>query len=220
MPLSERMTAAELAAGGSTMDVTAGTASLTGTFSFGPHAGGAMLYPSRGSGRLIAAGHQVDYVLDVVKLPDNFNFYVNDGSVINDRHWARVPGVVDELDDVKALLKTHPWFVAIPQLVQDSQPDILAGYLFGAGPSLQSIGAETVNGVNVTHYRFTVDGTKPEAGAKSTFEIWIDQQGRPAKYISNDRGFPMTATYGHWGKPPLLSLPPTADVSVLPATPL
>ena len=221
--IGDRMITAVRAAGGSTMQVTAGVAQLSGTFAFGSGEAVPMLFPSRGAGRLTASGRSIDWVLDVPEQVTDLGFYVNDGTLVNDRHWARVPpdvvGLDLERDGVQALLKAHPGLVFVPVVVEDTEPDILATYVSRAGSSLRSLGAETVGGLAVTHYRFTVDGKTPKAGAKNTFEIWIDQQGRPAKYVSNERGFTTTASYSHWGKQPSASLPPASDVSVLPLEP-
>jgi hypothetical protein len=51
-----------------------------------------------------------------------------------------------------------------------------------------------------------------------TFELWIDKEGRPTRYLSSFGEVQVSVSYGQWGKPKPVTTPPPADTSVLAST--
>jgi hypothetical protein len=216
--IADRMTAALAAASGGVMQVSSPNASVTGSLSF------SALNASKAIGEIWTSGtytsldkHRTEYILHTGPQPDEQEIYVKDGTPIDGRDWAEVPYAASQIKDAANVLKDHPYFAAVPELVPGVQPHVLPS-LVAAQPSLhRSPTPETVDGVELTHYLGSFDGTAPTAGSATTFDLYVDKEGRPARFTAYVNEDPVTTIYGNWGKQPAVRAPAAADIAVIPA---
>ncbi|UJP40434.1 LolA-like protein [Cellulomonas palmilytica] len=91
--------------------------------------------------------------------------------------------------------------------------------------SVEKVGQEDVDGVSTTHYVVTVDpaaalaavgeGTVPTDAASAleevSYDLWLDEENRPAKMVIDLAGEKMTTTYSDWGDSSLTVEAPSGD---------
>jgi hypothetical protein len=103
------------------------------------------------------------------------------------------------------------------------------GVLALASSDLRTIGDETVDGVEATHYAFTVDVAKlpgtftgktalQQAGVTSIpVDLWLDAQNRPVKAVQkvsvNGQQTSTTVSISDYNKPVTITAPPADQVS-------
>jgi hypothetical protein len=67
------------------------------------------------------------------------------------------------------------------------------------------------------HYVWPADLRRPKERIN---ELWVDDQGRPLRYVTRFFGHPMTVTYSHWGAGPRFHAPPDTDVTIVSPAPI
>jgi hypothetical protein len=201
--LTHRLKAAITRAGGCTMESEAGPGRDLGVVHLQSLNAAGMVDDVWGQGTITGAdGRSVQYVSRWGTDMDHNGFYVNDGTLIDGHHWARMPQFTNTLLDPKALVAAHPLFVAPGEILPDVQPDMVAVVLYSTGKdSIRSAGPETVGGVNAAHYLWNLNGKLPKAGSTADFEIWMDEHDLPVRVLAHlSNGLPVTADYRHWEK--------------------
>lgn len=216
--LAQRMTEALAAAGGGAMQISSANGSATGALSFGPVNAAKMISEIWTSGVYTSPDKlRTSYILHTGPKPDDEEIFINDGTPLKGRPWAEVPHFAAQMQDATTVLKTHPNYGIIPDLVPGLQPHVLPS-LLAAQTGLVRGATETVNGVEATHYLGSFDGSAPTAGAATTFDLSIDKDGRPMRFLAYVNEDPVTTTYGSWGRQPAVKAPAAADTTVVPAT--
>ena len=217
--LAARMTDALAAAGGGTMQISSANGSATGALSFGPVNSSKMISEIWTSGTYTSPDKlRTSYILHTGPKPDDEEIYINDGTPLKGRPWAEVPHFAAQMKDATTVLKAHPNYGIIPDLVPGLQPHVLPSLLAAQTGLVRASDPETVNGVEATHYLGSFDGSVPTAGSAATFDLYIDKDGRPARFLAYVNEDPVTTTYGGWGKQPAVKAPSAADTTVVPAT--
>ncbi len=91
--------------------------------------------------------------------------------------------------------------------------------------SIKKVGEEDLDGVSTTHYVVTVDpsaavaamgdGTVPTDAASAledvAYDLWLDDENRPAKMVIDIAGEKMTTTYTDWNDSSLTVVAPSGD---------
>jgi hypothetical protein len=212
---SERIVAAADAAGGVRIQATFPEGSLSGRFQFGPLVAPGVMRGTKGQGRMQGATGSARYVYRFSLLPSDNAVWVDDGTTINGRTWARLPLRDHLLRDREQIKKDHPRYLAPGAVMRSLQPDQIRILLAGATDLFRTPARETVDGVATTHYLWGI-GADPTVGGKNTFEVWLDPVGRPVRLRALVNGIlPADVKYTDWG-PQTVKLPAAADTSVLP----
>jgi hypothetical protein len=211
--LGRRMNEALVAAGGCTMQVTVNnTVAITGVLSFGSIVRASTISRTWGKGEITLADRRTArYVTDTGG--EDEEFYINDGTLTEGRHWVQVPRAASQLRDALTLVKARPMVGFVPEFLPQMEAQNISIGLSGWEPV--TAGHETVEGVAVTHYLWTFDGTSAKAGSPTTHEVWVDSQGRPVQYLMYAANQPFYVTYSHWGRQNVTA-PDRQDTAVLP----
>jgi hypothetical protein len=216
--ISGRMTNALVAAGGGTMTAALKQGSLTGALSFGP-LNGTRISEIWNTGSFVSTDRRAStYLMHTGPGPEDVEFYVNDGTAFEGRSWAKVPQSASQMKDFAGVSRAHPHYRIVADTVPGLQPHVLPSLIAAQKVLVRSPASETVDGVKVDHYLGSFDGTAPAAGGPMTFELWIDKEGRPTKYLSYFGETQVPVTYGNWGKPKPVTTPPPTDTSVIPTS--
>jgi len=208
--LASRMTAAIDAATGCSVHARTGAGTLSGALSFGHKLRYLdMLVDYSGQGEYTTRVGTTRYVANVH--PPGGEIYVTDGMPIGGRLWARLPDSVSGVGGEQSL-KNHPMFMATGALVVTAVPMVAANAL-SATDRVRVADLAVIDGVRTAHYAWPADERRPKERIN---ELWVDDQGRPLRYVSRFLGNPMTVTYSHWGPGPRVQAPPDKDVAILP----
>jgi hypothetical protein len=216
--IASRMTKALVAAGGGTMTAALEQGSITGALSFGPIDASQRISEIWNTGTYVSSDRRTStYLMHTGPGPDDVEVYVNDGTPVDGRPWAKIPQFASQMKDAAAVARTHPYYRIVADAVPGLQPHVLPSLLAAQKGLVRSPAAETVDGVEVSHYLGSFDGTVPTPGAPTTFELWIDNEGRPTRYLSYLDEVQVSVGYGDWGKQKPVAAPPPADTSVIPS---
>jgi hypothetical protein len=93
--------------------------------------------------------------------------------------------------------------------------------------TLTKVGTETVDGVQTTHYKVTIDTAKAGAlmgvpdgstGALPktvTYDVWVDGSNRPVQVTIDMAMAKVDLHFSKWGQPVHVVAPPASQVSTL-----
>jgi len=143
--------------------------------------------------------------------------YINAGALglpgSSDKPWIKV-----DLTD-----PSNPVGAAFSKIAAMNPAELMKA--FQAVSTLTKLGAETVDGVQTTHYRVTVDTSKvatmfgmpPGAGMASmpktlTSNVWVDGTSRPVKVAMSYPTGTMEMHFSKWGEPVHVVAPPASQV--------
>jgi hypothetical protein len=192
----QRITAALLKAKGCTMKADIGAVSLSGAFSFDSRDEMGFIAKVYGKGRITANdGRAGSWVAGLGQRFQGAGFYVDDGSTLEGRRWARVPRNTANLTDPQTVIRTHPLYMLVPEAVPLVEPDNIASLI---SVKKGVVRADEPVRDGLTHYYWSVDGKPPVKGGPKVYEVWLDRQYRPVKFVGQVREAPLQATYGNW----------------------
>lgn len=105
-----------------------------------------------------------------------------------------------------------------------SDPGALLDKLSGQVSDANLVGDESVNGTSAKHYRFTVDltgmtGSTGQSRPSVDDDIWVDEQGRMVKLVTDLGAGKMTMTMSDFGKSVDVKAPPAGQVTDMPNVP-
>lgn len=212
--LNQAMTTAIAKAGGCEMKATVGAVSMSGSFAFGPRDEVGFISEVYGRGSLTSGdGSTARYHALTGQRIAGGGFYIDDGTPIQGRTWARVPRFGSALKDPETLIKEHPLYLLVPEAVQIVQPDNITSLIAVKKGAFEAPDSGAGGG---RHYVWTVDGKTPVQGAENTYEVWTDAEGLPTRFTGTVRGAALDARYTRWGEQVDERTPAAKDTVTLP----
>lgn len=119
---------------------------------------------------------------------------------------------------------TNPLGAAFSKVASMNPAELMKA--FQSISTLTKVGAESVDGVQATHYKVTVDTSKatsmlgmPMDGHMAsmpktlTYDVWVDSASQPVKVLMNNPMFTVELHFSKWGEPVNVVAPPASQVS-------